>query len=782
MSVPQEQPPLSTRSQRLREAFRLWVKATDNHTPLDQATFLRDHADLADELARVLADPARLDALVQSIRSESLAPTVSGTPPHSAGQELQATRTVGEAVPVVPCVPRHPFGDYELLGEIARGGMGVVYRARQISLNRRVALKVIRAGGMASAADVQRFHTEAEAAAKLDHPNIVPIYEVGEHQGQSFFSMKLIEGGDLRSREADVAERPREAVHLLVPVARAVHHAHQRGILHRDLKPANILVDAHGTPYVTDFGLAKLLDADSGATRPGDILGTPSYMSPEQASQHPEAVTTLSDVYSLGAILYQMLTGRPPFRGATVLETLSQVRQQAPTPPSHIRPAVDRDLEAICMKCLAKEPGSRYASAEELADELERWLKGERLRVRPPGPVKLLVLWLREHVWTTVWVVLLGLLYGLSSIGPGGAAIPRLLNNVANAYAKYPSLQTPWIATVDWSILGSLGDALTALYLLLGYTIGLITVVCTRPKGFWQAVGAGAGVGLVAGLLSFVITIGPAAILNLTVVRSLEDLAVFRDSFPSEGSPRASPAHAQDRLVERYPDLDSLPESERAAALQGKIVADQVAGVFHGIVLGMALAVSMHLPFSISGAAAAGYLLERQRRWVEIVVPYFFLLQYGAGILVIPVQVLNEGAMPHPVGPIWALLCLALLLWGLRRDWDWRRYLAVGNSLSALWFLLLVPAVHGDFYEWEIFVHTLTAGYLWFIYGRKWEDRAYVALLPALLLLSLPAGFLTATLLTIYLAGVLFLWQRRHRKAPIAAVSADQTTLQPNKP
>jgi hypothetical protein len=286
------------------------------------------------------------------------------------------------------------FGNYEILEELAHGGMGVVYRARQVRPNRVVALKTILAGQLASADAVRRFKTEAESVANLDHPNIVPIYEVGEHDGQHYFTMKLIEGGSLASRPLPLPGR--KAAELLALVARAVHHAHQRGILHRDLKPGNILIDGQGQPHVTDFGLAKRVAGDLRHTQSGAIIGTASYISPEQARSEKE-LTTVADVYSLGAVLYELLTGRPPFLAETPLDTVLQVLEREPEPPRRINPQVDLDLETICMKCLQKQPGNRYASAEGLAEDLERWLRGEAIEARPVGLLGRFTRWCRRN-------------------------------------------------------------------------------------------------------------------------------------------------------------------------------------------------------------------------------------------------------------------------------------------------------------------------------------------------------------------------------------------------
>jgi WD40 repeat protein/tRNA A-37 threonylcarbamoyl transferase component Bud32 len=361
-------------------------------------------ADLLDALGR--GDPVDLPAW--QARYPSFATDLADL--------VTARREVGAALPVEPPTKSGPdsaepgpsatlgmLGDYELLEELGEGGMGRVYKARQQRLCRMVALKLIRAGAPASEADRLRFRTEADAAARLDHPNIVPVYEVGEQDGVPYIAARYVEGGPLSRHLERFRDNPRTAAELLAALARAVHHAHQRGVLHRDLKPGNILLEwrkkdaAAPVPHVTDFGLARLLDQDSALTRTSDLVGTPSYMAPEQAAGGSATLTTATDVYGLGAILYALLTGRPPFAGPSALETLEQVKGCEPDTPRRLNAKVDRDLETICLTCLAKDPRRRYVSAEALGEDLENWLGHRPIAARPASARERLAKWIRRR-------------------------------------------------------------------------------------------------------------------------------------------------------------------------------------------------------------------------------------------------------------------------------------------------------------------------------------------------------------------------------------------------
>ncbi len=299
------------------------------------------------------------------------------------------------------------LGDYELLEEIGRGGQGVVFRARQKSLNRTVALKVISLGQWASKTHLKRFRLEAEAAARLEHPGIVPIHEVGERDGSCYFSMKFVEGGQLDEVVRHAPMSIRQAVELIVKVARTVHYAHEHGILHRDIKPGNILLDQKGEPHLTDFGLARLVETESTVTRTLDVLGTPSYMAPEQAVGNNTAVSRVTDVYGIGAVFYQLLTGQPPFAGGTTYETIKLLLDTEPRQPRLLNPKIDRDLSTICLKCLEKDPRRRYSSALALAEDLEHWLKHEPIQARRTGIVARSRKWVRRNPSIAVMAAML---------------------------------------------------------------------------------------------------------------------------------------------------------------------------------------------------------------------------------------------------------------------------------------------------------------------------------------------------------------------------------------
>jgi len=311
------------------------------------------------------------------------------------------------------------LGNYEILEELGRGAMGVVYKARQLSLDRIVALKMILAGAHASSQELARFRTEAEAVARLQHPNIVQIYEVGEYGGLPFFSLEFVEGGSVAQQLDGTPQPVGTAAQLTETLARAIDHAHQRGIVHRDLKPANVLLTATGTPKITDFGLAKYLDTEAERTQSGAVVGTPSYMAPEQATGKSKEVAPAADVYALGAILYELLTGRPPFKAATPLDALMQVRQTEPVPPGQLQPQTPTDLETICLKCLRKEPHQRYQSAATLADDLRRFLEGRPITARPVGRLERAAKWVKRRPAMAAVYALVVLLVG---VGLGGGS------------------------------------------------------------------------------------------------------------------------------------------------------------------------------------------------------------------------------------------------------------------------------------------------------------------------------------------------------------------------
>jgi serine/threonine-protein kinase len=328
----------------------------------------------------------------------------------AAGAGATAASPPGSNLPSIP--------GYVVEAVLGRGGMGVVYRARQLRLNRPVALKMLLAGAGAGPSDRARFQREAEAVAGLRHANIVQVYDVGEQDGRPYFTMEIVQGGNLAEKQAGVPQPAREAAALVVTLAEAVWAAHQGGIVHRDLKPANVLLTADGTPKISDFGLARRVEGGERLTQSGAMLGTPSYMAPEQARGRTQALGPPVDIYALGAILYELLTGRPPFRGETAADTLLQVISQDPVPPSRLNARVPRDLETICLKCLHKEPPRRYASAAALAEDLRCFLHGEAIAARPEGRLERLARGVRRRP-TLVVGLTAGVLLATALVGGG---------------------------------------------------------------------------------------------------------------------------------------------------------------------------------------------------------------------------------------------------------------------------------------------------------------------------------------------------------------------------
>lgn len=505
--------------------------------------------------------------------------------------------------------PGKDFGDYVLLEELARGGMGIVYRAHHKELNRIVAIKMIISGEYSSDLDVQRFQLEAKAAAQLDHPGIVPIYEINSHQGQPYFAMKLVEGGSLAENRKRFQDDPRKTAKLIASAARAVHHAHQRGILHRDIKPANILLDEDDQPLLTDLGLAKLSSGESNLTQTGAVLGTPSYMPPEQAMSS-ESITTAADIYSLGAILYELLTGKPPHRGETALETMLQVLSDPVVPVREVDSQIDRSLELICMKCLQKDPDSRYDSADDVADDLERWLAGSPISIKPANLLTRAAQWVR-HNQSIMYVVML-LLASMTFTLPLIFSILGGLDNVTALYGQTEDDPLPILYSFSrlptWvSIVGGVG-----VFLFWPFTGALITMV-TRPKNWWKAAMNGA---LVAGIISLflILMIGwvPFSIASQAKTNNL--IRTLAEDVLRNEETSADTSNTKEKLFAKFPLLEDVPDNQKANLLANRAFADGVA-MGPSIMLGLAVATLMLGSPIIFGAVIAQLLLTRRQRW-----------------------------------------------------------------------------------------------------------------------------------------------------------------------
>jgi serine/threonine protein kinase len=606
------------------------------NTPPDDATRYRAAPADADATGHRTPPLPADDQDATRYRAAPADPEATGYTPTPTGTPQQIGRRT------LPC----RFGDYELLEEIARGGMGVVYRARQrIGEGERiVALKMIQAGRLASQEAIERFLQEARAAATLDHPGIVPIYDIGEIDERHYFTMPLM-SGSLAELVHEGPLPPRVAADVVRQVAEAVQHAHEQGIIRRDLKPANILLasgvvapergsgaasapretvgsDAGGLcPRVTDFGLARM--RESGLSVTGEALGTPSYMPPEQARGQVKVIGPASDVYGLGAVLYCLLTGRPPFQSADPLETMRQVCEEEPVPPRQLNPAVPRDLETVCLKCLEKNPEQRYRSAEALATDLEQWLKGAPISARPPSLPFLLRWWIRQNFGTVGWTVVIGLVVGLLC----GLVCRVTLLQRLYGYSTIrvpPELSTHRVPVIWPDVFLKYQVVLWALTGVVVSSTGLVTALLVRPKNRSADATAGAITGLIGGVTMFSVSLGWLMVaLSVMPVKGLsgekDDLAlVCTAAFPQPGATK----QPSERLLREYPALAQVPVENRGAIFFHTLRADLMARIPIGIWIGMLLSLICAGLGGVCQTIAAGALLRRHSRFPAILLPY----------------------------------------------------------------------------------------------------------------------------------------------------------------
>lgn len=586
------------------------------------------------------------------------------------------------------------IGDYDVESEIARGGMGVVYKARHKTLNRTVALKMILSGQFASAADVRRFHQEAEAAANLDHSGIVPIYDIGEHEGQHYFSMKFIEGGSLAERLPALRVDRKQTVQLIAKIARAMHHAHQRGILHRDLKPANILLDEAGNPLVSDLGLAKQIKSESDLTHTGAVVGTPAYMPPEQAAAKKE-ITTAADIYSLGAILYEALTGQPPHKGESPVVTMMQVLNDEIIRPRQLDRSVDRVLELICLKCLEKDPNDRYTSAAALAEDLESWAAGKPVSVKRPSLGSSLTQALVSNTRSVIGAGMIGvvagiaLAYYMSFLNSNGVILdnpPELIYSQLPGeipFGRNVVFQAETKRTEFHALLALLGTFST-----LGF-VGWFVARLTRPKPGSEALAMAmiTSIMMSIALFNFHISFGGIASESEEMKDMIEELATIALGEESESNA------AREALAVRHPQLGTLPPSERAKVLSYRVYYDTIFVMPAVIWAGIASSLIMCTIPVLFGTTFGSKLIHQNPRIRRSLFVYFefMMLLIILGFLVFLQTFLpyidanfnapNLGLRDAPARQLFVypfMAMMATMIYSRRVRWYWRLLLYFG--------------------------------------------------------------------------------------------------------
>jgi serine/threonine protein kinase len=621
-------------------------------------------------------------------RKKELAETV----PPPADDVTAATSASAANAPTSSGISNAPeLAGYELLEELGRGGMGVVYKARKRDLDRTVAVKMILAGQFASVEEVRRFKLEAEAAARLDHPGIVPIYDVGESDGNHFYSMKYIDGAALADKPERYLDDRREAVKLLIQVAQAVHHAHQRGVLHRDLKPANILIDGDGKPLVTDLGLAKRLDSE-GVTQTGIVMGTPGFMAPEQAAGRKD-VTTAADVFSLGAILHWLISGKAPFTGDSPLQIIMNTLAGDAPSLRKSRADVDVGLDLICQKCLRKDPLARYTSAAALVEDLQAWLTGDPLSVRPPTPTSLAAIWFKKNLRTVAGACGCGVACGLLF---GAAFLMGQLHGFSEAEVTLSALEqstgSQW--PIHFAFLRKLPInvvySFEFLIVIVIYLGAVITTLVVRPNSREGCVVSAATLGLLAGVIAHCVSIGWGPIQWHSVVRGSADIQLLSDAiFHETDTERTLTKKA---LMQRYPGLDKLSRQQRGTILARKVMHDQSIGIPWGMWIGISVTLFLvTLPLSFS-AASTGFLWLEGRRGLEFLGislerSIYIMLLFMFTALTLPGDGPISAGIFHSLALLGALI-FALVISLREATWYWRvlgfalTLLCVANNMS----------------------------------------------------------------------------------------------------
>lgn len=556
-------------------------------------------------------------------------------------------------------------GDYEIIEEIARGGMGVIYKAKHSTLNRVAALKMILSGQFSSKEEMQRFRVEAEAAARLDHSGIIPVYEIGESDGRAFFAMKYVEGGSLTEKIQEMRTNLPNAMKFLVKVSQAVHHAHQRGILHRDLKPANILVEDNDQPRITDLGLAKITNNNSEITNTGAVLGTPSYMSPEQA-MGLSSVTTAVDIYALGAIMYELLTGVPPHRGETALDTILQIREGVIESPSKKNPSLDYELELICLKCLERNPEQRYDSVLSFVSDLEAWINHKPISIRSPSWRDRTSLWFQRNrkIAYLAFAVLMGIL----------VTIPFALNfiagqNFVRVYDYFPEESRPWLFSFGQvpNQVNFIGGMFLVLF--LWPILGFLNAYIARPTSYIKALGAGGLTSCVL-IVIFTVLLGWMPLMRLTHDDSREKL-LTQALWPKQGQDADFTRELANKM---YPGLDKIPVKQRADVIAFRLHSDRLGAAPQAIAIIIFVEFCLMIPV-IYGTALAYSLLKRgNNNWIALF-RYIVAWWLIATIFLTVVLIINNttSLQDYPKSAIAQQLSIcvvaALMFWMIVRHW-----------------------------------------------------------------------------------------------------------------